>query len=90
MTTQHKSPLRTFLNRNRFESPLTLGFFYREKMRPASDASPADVDAARVDATIRHLHGATGAEIVLLRAPAASQLHAFFRERAGFGARSTS
>jgi SAM-dependent methyltransferase len=40
MTTKHKRPLSTFLNRNPFESPLTLGFFYREKMRAIHRVAP--------------------------------------------------
>jgi len=40
MTSRHKSPLRTFLNHNPFESPLTLGFFYREKMRAIYRVAP--------------------------------------------------
>ena len=40
MTTTHKSSLRTFLNQNPFESPLTLGFFYREKMRAIHRVAP--------------------------------------------------
>jgi SAM-dependent methyltransferase len=40
MTAQHKSPVGTFLNSNPFESPLTLGFFYREKMRAIYRVAP--------------------------------------------------
>jgi SAM-dependent methyltransferase len=40
MTTKHKTPLGTFLSRNPFESPLTLGFFYREKMRAIHRVAP--------------------------------------------------
>jgi SAM-dependent methyltransferase len=40
MRTTHKSPLSTFLERNPFDSPLTLGFFYREKMRAIHRVAP--------------------------------------------------
>lgn len=36
----HKSPLSTFLSRNPFEFPVTLGFFYREKMRAIHRVAP--------------------------------------------------
>jgi GT2 family glycosyltransferase/ubiquinone/menaquinone biosynthesis C-methylase UbiE len=37
---RHKAPLRPFLARNPFEDPLTLGFFYREKMRAVHRVAP--------------------------------------------------
>jgi SAM-dependent methyltransferase len=37
---RHKSSLSTFLSHNPFESPLTLGFFYREKMRAIHRIAP--------------------------------------------------
>jgi SAM-dependent methyltransferase len=40
MNTLNKSPLAAFLNRNPFEHPLTLGFFYREKMRAIHRIAP--------------------------------------------------
>jgi SAM-dependent methyltransferase len=36
----HKRPLGDFLTRNPFERPLTLGFFYREKMRAIHRVAP--------------------------------------------------
>src|SRR6202040_1018121 len=39
-TVGHKTPLSTFLSHNPFESPLTLGFFYREKMRAIHRIAP--------------------------------------------------
>jgi ubiquinone/menaquinone biosynthesis C-methylase UbiE len=36
----HKTRLGAFLSRNPFESPLTLGFFYREKMRAIHRVAP--------------------------------------------------
>jgi SAM-dependent methyltransferase len=36
----HKCPLSTFLAHNPFESPLTFGFFYREKMRAIHRVAP--------------------------------------------------
>jgi GT2 family glycosyltransferase/ubiquinone/menaquinone biosynthesis C-methylase UbiE len=39
-TIAHKRSLSTFLSRNPFESPLTLGFFYREKMRAIHRIAP--------------------------------------------------
>lgn len=36
----YKMPLRRFLARNPFSHPLTLGFFYREKMRAVSAIAP--------------------------------------------------
>jgi SAM-dependent methyltransferase len=36
----HKSSLSTFLSRNPFDSPLTFGFFYREKMRAIHRVAP--------------------------------------------------
>jgi ubiquinone/menaquinone biosynthesis C-methylase UbiE len=38
--TLHKRSLRRFLSLNPFESPLTLGFFYREKMRAIHRVAP--------------------------------------------------
>jgi SAM-dependent methyltransferase len=38
--TEHKCPLSIFLSRNPFESPMTLGFFYREKMRAIHRIAP--------------------------------------------------
>jgi SAM-dependent methyltransferase len=38
--TPHKRTLRTFLSLNPFEYPLTLGFFYREKMRAIHRVAP--------------------------------------------------
>jgi SAM-dependent methyltransferase len=35
-----KAPLRSFLSRNPFPEPLTLGFFYREKMRAIHTVAP--------------------------------------------------
>jgi SAM-dependent methyltransferase len=40
MAVRHKRPLRAFLDLNPFESPLTLGFFYREKMRAIHRVAP--------------------------------------------------
>jgi len=40
MAVRHKRPLRAFLDLNPFESPLTLGFFYREKMRAIHRIAP--------------------------------------------------
>jgi SAM-dependent methyltransferase len=40
MATAHKRPLSPFLRRNPFPSPLTLGFFYREKMRAIHRVAP--------------------------------------------------
>src|SRR5215510_9596295 len=40
MTCAGKRPLGTFLDRNPFECPLTLGFFYREKMRAIHRIAP--------------------------------------------------
>jgi ubiquinone/menaquinone biosynthesis C-methylase UbiE len=40
MTSAHKRPLHAFLDRNPFESPMTLGFFYREKMRAIHRIAP--------------------------------------------------
>jgi ubiquinone/menaquinone biosynthesis C-methylase UbiE len=40
MTAAHKRSLRAFLDRNPFESPMTLGFFYREKMRAIHRVAP--------------------------------------------------
>lgn len=39
-TVGHKTSLPTFLSQNPFESPLTLGFFYREKMRAIYRVAP--------------------------------------------------
>jgi len=39
-TVGHKTRLSTFLSHNPFESPLTLGFFYREKMRAIHRIAP--------------------------------------------------
>lgn len=36
----HKTPLPTFLSKNPFPDPLTLGFFYREKMRAIHHVAP--------------------------------------------------
>jgi SAM-dependent methyltransferase len=36
----YKCPLSTFLSRNPFDSPLTFGFFYREKMRAIHRVAP--------------------------------------------------
>lgn len=36
----HKTPLSTFLKQNPFPHPLTLGFFYREKMRAIHQIAP--------------------------------------------------
>jgi SAM-dependent methyltransferase len=47
MTTAHKSSRSTFLSRNPFDSPLTFGFFYREKMRAIHRVAP-DVPLANV------------------------------------------
>jgi SAM-dependent methyltransferase/GT2 family glycosyltransferase len=44
---RHKAPLRAFLARNPFPRPLTLGFFYREKMRAIHRIAP-DLPAADV------------------------------------------
>jgi hypothetical protein len=38
-----KSPLAQFLQRNPFPRPLTLGFFYREKMRAIHRIAPETV-----------------------------------------------
>ena len=40
MTVLHKRPLGSFLDSNPFECPLTLGFFYREKMRAIHRVAP--------------------------------------------------
>jgi SAM-dependent methyltransferase len=40
MTAALKRPLGTFLERNPFECPMTLGFFYREKMRAIHRIAP--------------------------------------------------
>jgi GT2 family glycosyltransferase len=39
-TVGHKTSLSTFLSHNPFESPLTFGFFYREKMRAIHRVAP--------------------------------------------------
>ena len=39
-TIGHKAALSTFLSKNPFESPLTFGFFYREKMRAIYRVAP--------------------------------------------------
>jgi ubiquinone/menaquinone biosynthesis C-methylase UbiE len=38
--TAYKAPLEKFLDQNPFPEPLTLGFFYREKMRAIHDIAP--------------------------------------------------
>ena len=38
-----KAPVRPFLQRNPFPRPLTLGFFYREKMRAIHRIAPKKV-----------------------------------------------
>jgi ubiquinone/menaquinone biosynthesis C-methylase UbiE len=40
MSTNHKTPLAAFLDQNPFPYPMTLGFFYREKMRAIHRVSP--------------------------------------------------
>jgi len=44
---RHKAPLRSFLAQNPFPRPLTLGFFYREKMRAIHRVAP-DVPLQRI------------------------------------------
>jgi ubiquinone/menaquinone biosynthesis C-methylase UbiE len=39
-STAHKTPLAAFLAQNPFPHPMTLGFFYREKMRAIHHVSP--------------------------------------------------
>jgi ubiquinone/menaquinone biosynthesis C-methylase UbiE len=40
MEATHKRPLANFLDRNPFEWPMTIGFFYREKMRAIHSVAP--------------------------------------------------
>jgi len=56
-----------------FSTQMTGGwlFGYVDALRLEGIRTTIFCFSARVDATIRHVHGATGAEVVLLRAPAA-------------------